>query len=180
MDLPRPEVTRAAVVVLDTDTLEPCDQATAERPTSFPNAPVLLSFRESLAALEEFRGARAPPDLGLCDLHGLAHPRRFGLACHLGVVLDLPAIGAAKSRLLGSHGPLEPDRGHHAPMLHGDEQVGEVQRTRRGMSPLYVSVGHRCSLDSVLAWVLRCTPLYRLPKTTRAVHRLASEALTTG
>jgi len=174
---PRPGVARAAVVVLDADTLAPIDQATAEQPVSFPYLPGLLSFREIPAALEALTHLRVLPDLVLCDGHGLAHPRRFGLACHLGVALDLPTIGVAKSRLLGSHGPLADDRGSRVPLLDGDEVIGAVLRTRSGVRPLYVSVGHRCSLDTALTWVLRCTPRTRLPETTRAAHRLASGIL---
>ncbi|ROR34618.1 deoxyribonuclease V [Inmirania thermothiophila] len=167
-------VTRAAVAVLSWPGLEPVDQALARRPTTFPYVPGLLSFREIPAVLEAMAALRQWPHLVLCDGQGLAHPRRFGLACHLGLVLDLPAIGVAKSRLVGTHGPLPPRRGAWVPLTEGEEVIGAVVRTRDGVRPLYVSIGHRISLASAVDWVLRCAPRYRLPETTRQAHRLAS------
>ncbi len=168
-------LTRAAVAVLSWPGLELVDQAVARRPTSFPYVPGLLSFREIPAVLEALEALRGPdPDLLLCDGQGLAHPRRFGLACHLGVLLDRPAIGVAKSRLLGEHGPVGPRKGDWAPLVDRGEVVGAVLRTRAGVRPLYVSIGHRVSLPTAVAWTLRCTPRYRLPEPARAAHRLAS------
>jgi len=115
-----------------------------------------------------------PPDLILCDGQGLAHPRRFGLACHLGVLIDIPAIGVAKSRLIGEYGPLPPGRGSWVPLIDKDETIGAVLRTRDEVSPVYVSIGHRISLATAIDYVLRCTPRYRLPETARLAHRLAS------
>lgn len=167
---------RAAVAVLSFPDLTPLEQALAHCPTCFPYIPGLLSFREVPAVLEALSGLRQLPDLILCDGQGLAHPRRFGIACHLGVLLDLPTIGVAKSRLIGHHEPLPPEKGAWVPLYDGDECVGAVVRTRAGVRPLYVSIGHRVSLASAIDYVLRCTTRYRLPETTRAAHRLASES----
>ncbi len=113
-------------------------------------------------------------DLILCDGHGLAHPRRFGLACHLGVLLDVPTIGVAKSRLVGTHGPVPEARGAWVPLRDGAETIGAVLRTRAGARPVYVSVGHRVSLETAIETVLRCAPRYRLPEPVRRAHALAS------
>jgi deoxyribonuclease V len=170
----RGRTARAAIVVLDAVSLEPLDQAVARAPTRFPYVPGLLSFREIPVLLEAVARLRQLPDLLLCDGQGRAHPRRFGLACHLGLVLDLPTIGAAKSRLVGSHGELAAARGAWLPLEHQGEVVGAVLRTRSGVSPLYVSCGHRVGLATAIHWVLACARHYRLPETTRWAHRLAS------
>jgi deoxyribonuclease V len=167
-------IARAAVVVLDFPSLAPLESASARRPAAFPYVPGLLSFREIPVVLDALGQLSSPPDLLVCDGQGLAHPRRFGLACHLGVLTGLPSIGAAKSRLLGTHGALPPERGAWVPLVDRGETVGAVLRTRTGVSPLYVSVGHRVSLATAIALVLACAPRYRLPETTRQAHRLAS------
>ena len=167
-------VTRAAVAVLEFPTLRPLESALARLPTTFPYVPGLLSFREIPAVLDALDRLSAPPDLLLCDGQGYAHPRRFGLACHLGVLTGLPSIGVAKSRLLGTHGPVPAHKGAWVPLLDGDETVGAVLRTRTGVAPLYVSIGHRVTLPTAIHWVLACTTRYRLPETTRQAHRLAS------
>ncbi len=167
-------IARAAVAVLDFPSLAPLESASARRPAAFPYVPGLLSFREIPVVLDALGQLRSPPDLLVCDGQGLAHPRRFGLACHLGVLTGLPSIGAAKSRLLGTHGALPPERGAWVPLVDRGETVGAVLRTRTGVSPLYVSVGHRVSLATAIALVLACAPRYRLPETTRQAHRLAS------
>lgn len=167
-------VTRAAVAVLSFPDLTPQEYAAARRPTEFPYIPGLLSFREVPAVLDALRRLRRLPDMLLCDGQGQAHPRRFGIACHLGVLTDLPAIGVAKSRLVGAHAPLAEDKGARQPLHDKDEVIGMVLRTRRGVRPLYISVGHRIALDTAVEYVLRCTTRYRLPETTRAAHKLAS------
>ena len=167
-------VTRAAVVVLRYPDLEPLDQALVRSPTRFPYVPGLLSFREIPAVLDALAELRIGPDLLLCDGQGYAHPRRFGLACHLGVLTDIPCIGVAKSRLIGSHEDLPPDKGRWVPLRDGDETIGAVLRTRTRVSPVYVSIGHRVSLATAIDYTLRCTTRYRLPETTRHAHRLAS------
>jgi deoxyribonuclease V len=167
-------IARAAVAVLDFPSLAPLESASARRPAVFPYVPGLLSFREIPVVLDALGLLRSPPDLLVCDGQGLAHPRRFGLACHLGVLTGLPSIGAAKSRLLGTHAALPSARGAWVPLVDRGETVGAVLRTRTGVSPLYVSVGHRLSLATAIALVLACAPRYRLPETTRRAHRLAS------
>jgi len=170
----RGAVTRAAVAVLSFPGLEPVEQSVVCVPTRFPYVPGLLSFREVPAIVAAFEGIRTVPQLTLCDGQGYAHPRRFGLACHLGLVMDLPCIGVAKSRLVGTHEPLGEDKGDYQPLLDHGEQVGVVLRTRRRVRPLFVSIGHRVGLASAVEYVLACTTRYRLPETTRAADRLAS------
>ncbi len=169
-------LTRAAVVVLSFPELQPLDQAVARQPTTFPYIPGLLSFREVPALLAALAALSVPPDLLLCDGQGLAHPRRCGLACHLGVLTGLPSIGVAKSRLIGSPDPLGPNKGDYAWLWDQGEIIGAVVRTRRSVQPLYVSLGHKISLDTAIHFVLACTTRYRLPETTRLAHHLASEA----
>jgi deoxyribonuclease V len=167
---------RAAVVVFSFPDLTPCAHASARRRVRFPYVPGYLSFREIPVVLAALNKLRRRPDLLLCDGQGLAHPRRFGLACHLGVLTGIASIGVAKSRLIGEHGALAVAKGASTPLRDGDEIVGAVVRTRRAVRPLYVSIGHRVSLETAIDLVLRCTTQYRLPETTRAAHRLASES----
>lgn len=169
-------VTRAAVAVLSFPELELLESALARRPTEFPYVPGLLSFRELPAVLAALARLKTAPDLILCDGQGIAHPRRFGIACHLGVLLDLPAIGVGKTRLLGTHAEPPDVKGAWAPLLDKEETIGAVLRTRRGVKPVYVSIGHRVSLNTAIALTLACTTRYRLPETTRQAHRLASVA----
>jgi len=167
-------ITRAAVAVLRYPALELVETALARQPTRFPYVPGLLSFRETPAVLAALERLSQLPDLLLCDGQGLAHPRRFGIACHLGLLTGLPAIGVGKSRLVGSHAPVGQARGDWQPLRHGDELVGAALRTRPQTNPLFISIGHRVSLETAIRLVLDCTPKYRLPETTRQAHRLAS------
>jgi deoxyribonuclease V len=167
-------ISRAAVAILEFPSLRLAESAVVRVPTAFPYVPGLLSFRESPAVLEALGRLSAAPDLLLCDGQGYAHPRRFGLACHIGVLTGLPSIGVAKSRLIGTHGALPERKGAWVPLLDGDETIGAVLRTRSGVAPLFVSIGHRVSLPTAIRWVLACTTRYRLPETTRQAHRLAS------
>jgi deoxyribonuclease V len=167
-------IARAAIVVLSYPDLTPVAQATARRRVRFPYVPGYLSFREIPVALAALARARIKPDLLLCDGQGYAHPRRFGLACHLGVLTGIPSIGVAKSRLIGEHGALGPAKGAWTRLRDGEEVIGAVLRTRPLTRPLFISIGHRVSLASAIELVLRCTTCYRLPETTRAAHRLAS------
>lgn len=168
--------TRAAIAVLSFPDLRPVEQAIAEVPTTFPYVPGLLSFREIPAVLAALGKLATLPDLLLCDGQGIAHPRRFGIASHLGVVCNLPTVGVAKSLLVGRHGALADERGASSPLVHRNETVGAALRTRPGVAPVYVSPGHRVSLPTALRLVMACTTRYRLPETTRAAHRLASES----
>lgn len=165
---------RAAIAVLRFPDLRTADQAVVVRPAPFPYVPGLLSFREIPPLLDALDRLGQLPDLLLCDGQGIAHPRRFGLACHIGVLTGIPAIGVAKSLLVGEHKPVAHRRGAWQPLWHRGERVGAVLRTRDGVRPVYVSVGHKVSLESAIGIVLACAPQYRLPETTRAAHRLAS------
>ncbi|MGQ0657797.1 MAG: deoxyribonuclease V [Chromatiales bacterium] len=166
--------TRAAVVVMTFPGLELLAQAVATRRTRFPYIPGLLSFREIPAILAALAKLRELPDLILCDGQGYAHPRRFGLASHLGVMLDRPSIGVAKSRLIGRHRDVGARRGRWQPLKDGDETIGAALRTRTAVRPVYVSVGHRISLATAIDHVLRCATRYRLPEPSRAADRIAS------
>lgn len=168
-------VTRAAVVVLSFPNLEIVETALVRRPTSFPYVPGLLSFREAPAILEALTGLKAAPDLLMCDGQGIAHPRRLGIASHLGVLTGLPSIGVAKSILVGRHDSLDEQPGAWQPLVTRGEVVGAALRTRQGVKPVYVSVGHRLSLETAIELVLRCTIKYRLPEPTRRAHHLASQ-----
>ncbi len=165
---------RAAVVVLDHPGLQVRDQALARTPVTFPYRPGLLSFREIPAVLQALEKLRQAPGLILCDGQGIAHPRRFGIACHLGVLLDVPTIGVAKTRLVGRHEEVPEEKGAWAGLYDRDELIGAVLRTRAGVKPLYVSIGHRISLERAIEYVMSCVTRYRLPETTRAAHHLAS------
>ena len=138
--------TRAAVAVLAFPSLEPAAESVAVLPTCFPYVPGLLSFREIPAIVSALNRLRDIPQLILCDGQGYAHPRRFGLACHLGVLTDIPTIGVAKSRLIGTHDPVPRSRGRWVPLMDGNETIGAVLRTRRDVKPVFVSVGHRVCL----------------------------------
>ena len=163
-----------AVVVLSYPELQVVQVAVAEAPLTFPYVPGLLSFREVPVLREAFRQVRGPIDLLLVDGQGYAHPRRFGIACHLGLLLDVPTIGCAKSRLLGEQrGELGQAAGSRADLVDGGEVIGSVLRTRAGVRPLFVSIGHRIGLAAAEAWVLRCCRGYRLPEPTRLAHQAA-------
>jgi deoxyribonuclease V len=166
-----------AVVVLSYPALELIDIAVAEVPLTFPYVPGLLSFRETPVLREAFRRVAEPVELLMVDGHGYSHPRRFGIACHLGLLLDVPAIGVAKSRLTGEHAMPGEDAGSRTDLRDGAEVIGGVLRTRAGIKPLYVSVGHLMSLTEAEAWVLRCCRRYRLPEPTRLAHQAAGGAL---
>lgn len=171
----RGRVTRAAVAVLSFPELTLHESAVARRPTIFPYVPGLLSFREIPAVLEALAQLRQMPDLVLCDGQGIAHPRRFGIASHLGVLSNLPTIGVAKSRLIGVYAPVAEEKGAWSPLFDRHEQIGVVLRTRAQVSPIYVSIGHRIGLETAVDYVMRCVTRYRLPETTRWAHKLASE-----
>ena len=168
-------VIRAAVVVLQLPELTLLEQAIAYRPTTFPYVPSLLSFREMPAVMDALKQLTLEPDLIVFDGAGIAHPRRLGIASHLGVLIDKPTIGVAKSRLLGTHDELPLEKGAWVSLMDKGERIGAVLRSRTGTRPLYVSAGHRISLETAINHVLQCTPKYRLPETTRLADRLASK-----
>jgi deoxyribonuclease V len=171
------DVVAAAAVVLDAATLTVVDRATARGHVPFPYVPGLLAFREIPAVLVALRTLRRAPDLIVCDGYGLAHPRRFGLAAHLGVLTGLPSLGVAKSPFVFRHGEVAERRGATAPLLDGDEEVGRALRTRQGVQPVFVSVGHRLTLDAACAHTLHVARHYRLPETTRHADALCRKAL---
>jgi deoxyribonuclease V len=169
----RGETARAAVVVLGYPELTPVDYSLAELPVEFPYIPGLLAFREAPSVLAALEKLKKEPDLFIFDAQGLAHPRRMGLATHLGVIIGRPSIGCAKSRLWGSHHEPGPERGSFAHLYDGDEIIGAVVRTKTGVNPLYVSIGHQVDLPTAIEYVLGCCTKYRLPETTRYAHRVA-------
>lgn len=166
--------TKAAVAVLSYPNLELVEKTSARMATTFPYVPGYLSFREIPAILAALEKVQTIPDIILCDGQGLAHPRRFGLACHLGVLLDLPTIGVAKSLFIGEHQELSPEKGQWQPLVDGGETIGAVLRSRSFVKPIYISIGHRISLPTAIDYVMGCLTKYRLPETTRWADKLAS------
>jgi deoxyribonuclease V len=169
----RKRMAQAAVVVLKLEDLKPVDWAVSEAPATFPYIPGLLTFREGPVVLGALEKLSIWPDVLIFDGQGIAHPRRIGLAAHMGVILDHPSIGCAKSRLTGEHADPGDDVGSWEPLTDRGEIIGAVVRSRAGVKPLYVSIGHRVDLPGSMDLVLRCTRGYRLPETTRYAHRVA-------
>lgn len=167
-------ISRAAVAVLSFPELQVIETTIAHRPTTFPYIPGFLSFREIPAVLDALEKVKIIPDIILCDGQGIAHPRRLGIASHLGVLVNIPTIGVAKSLFIGQHEELPETRGSWQPLIHQGETIGAVLRTRTKVKPVYVSSGHKISLPTAIDYVLRCTPKYRLPETTRIADKLAS------
>lgn len=168
-------LTRAAVVVLSFPGLDLVESAIARIPTGFPYIPGLLSFREVPALLKALAQIQRDPDLILCDGQGIAHPRRLGIASHLGLLVDKPTIGVAKSRYIGRYEEPAPEKGSCSPLMDQDELIGAVVRTRTQIKPLFISSGHRVSLETAMELVLNCTTKYKLPEPTRLADRLASQ-----
>ncbi|WP_336268623.1 deoxyribonuclease V [Vreelandella arctica] len=173
------ETTRAAVVLLEwapasAPSLNVVEQVVHREPTRMPYIPGLLSFREIPAALGAFEKLSVSPELVMVDGQGIAHPRRLGVAAHLGLWLDLPTIGIAKSRLYGKHAEVGEQRGDWVPLYAGQETIGAVLRSRAKVKPVYVSPGHRITLETSLNWVMRCLGRTKLPEPTRLADRLAS------
>ncbi|MEA3292803.1 MAG: deoxyribonuclease V [Pseudomonadota bacterium] len=165
---------RGAVAVLRFPSLEPVDSAVARRPVEFPYIPGYLSFREIPVIRKALSKLQQQPDMLLCDGQGIAHPRRIGIASHLGVICDLPSIGVAKTRLIGEFEEPGREKGAWSLLIDRGETIGAVLRTRTGVKPLFVSIGHRIDLETSIEIVLACCTRYKLPETTRAAHRLAS------
>jgi deoxyribonuclease V len=168
------DTSRAVVVVLSFPELELLESSEARLPIQFPYVPGLLSFRETPVAIKALEALKIKPDVILCDGQGLAHPRRFGIACHIGILADVPTIGVAKSLLVGKFENLGEERGSIVPLIHKNEQVGVALRTKNKVQPLFVSIGHRVSLETATDLVLQCAPKYRLPETTRLADKMAS------
>jgi deoxyribonuclease V len=165
----------AAVVVVDAESLEPLDSASVASRATFPYVPGLLSFREAPPLLEAFNRLKTTPDAVLVDGQGFAHPRRFGIACHLGVWLGIPTIGCAKSRLVGTYDEPAAERGSRTDLRDGDDVIGSVLRTRHRVRPLFVSAGHLCDLKSAVRVVLATTRGLRLPTPARMAHALVND-----
>jgi deoxyribonuclease V len=168
-----PKKARAVVALVSYPDLSLESYTSATISISFPYVPGLLSFREIPPLIQCFGKLTKRPDLILCDGHGLAHPRRFGLACHLGILYNLPSIGVAKRLLVGEHQDVPQVRGAWQPIRMEGEIIGAALRTRPQTRPVYISIGHRVSLETAIQWVMDCTTRYRLPETTRWSHRLS-------
>ncbi len=185
-DISKPDadgLATAAVVVMDIDVgahgRAPLHSVVAVRTVrlrpEFPYVPGLLSFREAPLVLAAWDKLESKPDLLLVDGQGLAHPRRMGIACHLGLLLDIPTIGCAKSRLIGEHGEMGQERGQWAEMRDGEEVIGAAVRTRTNVRPIYVSTGHRVNLETAIEWALACCRGYRIPEPLRLAHQAAGK-----
>lgn len=170
---PNSGLTWAAVALVRLGDLELEQSVLRARPTTFPYISGLLSFREAPAILDALDRLAAPPDLVMVDGQGIAHPRRLGIASHIGVLTGLPAIGVAKSRLIGRHDEPGPEPGDWAPLVDRGEVIGAVLRSRRSVRPLYVSPGHRVSLATAIALVMRCCRGLRLPEPVRLADRVS-------
>lgn len=162
----------AAVVLIEADTGKVQQVVSANTPVQFPYVPGLLSFREVPVIALALEKVPVRPDLVLCDGQGIAHPRRFGIACHIGVLYDLPTVGCAKSRLTGRAEDPASTRGSYSDLVYKREVIGAVLRTRENVNPLYISPGNRISLPTAINWVLKLTTRYRLPEPTRLADQL--------
>ena len=164
-----------AVVVLSFPRLEIVETQIAARDISFPYIPGLLSFREIPVLIDCLAQIKSPVDVVICDGQGIAHPRGIGLASHLGLLIQIPTIGCAKSLLVGEHDQVGPDKGDFEPLVYNKKRVGSVLRTRDRVKPVYVSSGHLIDLGAARRTVLACTTRYRLPEPTRHADRIAGE-----
>ncbi len=169
----RDDTARAAVVVLSFPELAVIDYAVAEQPVPFPYIPGLLTFREGPVVLDAMDRLSTTPDLLIFDGQGIAHPRRLGIASHMGLILDIPSIGCAKSRLCGHYEEPDEEKGSQSPLIYYRKTIGMVVRTRTRVKPVYVSPGHRVDLPTAVDYVLACCTRYRLPETTRWSHNVA-------
>jgi deoxyribonuclease V len=167
----------AGVVILDAETLTPVEQVSVSDKASFPYIPGLFSFRELPPLVKAFSMLKHRPDLVVCDGHGIAHPRRFGLASHLGLAFDLPTIGCGKTRLTGQYQEPGVARGQHAELTENGETIGIVLRTQSNVKPVFVSIGHKISLARAHEWILKLAPKYRLPETTRLADQMVNRVL---
>jgi deoxyribonuclease V len=164
----------ATVVALKLNDFTVIETATATRRVTFPYIPGLLSFRETPACIDAIEKLKARPDVFIVDGQGLAHPRRFGIASHIGLLVDKPTVGCAKSRLIGSFEMPGRRKGSYSQLVDGGEVIGAVVRTRTNVKPVFVSVGHKCTLTDAIGVVLECTTKYRLPEPSRLAHQLVS------
>ena len=165
----------AIIVVLEYPTLKIVETARAVAEVGFPYISGLLSFREAPVCIQAAKRLKITPDIFLIDGQGIAHPRRLGLASHLGLFLDKPTIGCAKSRLTGKFQPPSTEKGSFSPLTDKNEIIGAVLRTRSNVKPLFISIGHKCTLDDAVNITLACTPKYRLPEPTRLAHQMITK-----
>lgn len=180
VDISAPNLTgnaRAAAVILSYPELKVIEVKTAEGKLNFPYIPGLLSFRESPLVVAACEKLSTTPDLLLVDGQGIAHPRRFGLASHLGLLFDIPTIGCAKSRLCGIHTPLSNEVGAYTELIDNGEVIGVVLRTKAEANPLYISIGHKIDLPTAIHWVMKCCRNHRIPEPSRLAHLAASGKL---
>jgi len=168
-------ISQSAVVVLSYPELDLIEAVTASIPTPFPYIPGLLSFREGAVILEAMRKLQATPDVFIFDGQGTAHPRRIGIASHIGLFINIPTVGCAKTWLTGKYGIVPAEKGGWSPMVDRGQTIGVALRTRNHVAPVFVSVGHRGTLDTARELVLRCTTRYRLPEPIRAAHNTAAK-----
>ncbi|WP_051249976.1 MULTISPECIES: deoxyribonuclease V [Paenibacillus] len=167
----------AAIVVLELDSLKIVESVVIEDTVQFPYIPGLFSFRELPPIIKAFEKIKTTPQLVVCDGQGLAHPRRFGLACHLGILYDIPTIGCGKTKLSGNFTEPDQHRGAQSPLIDNREIIGNVLRTQKNINPIFVSIGHRISLTTACQWILKLAPKYRLPETTRQADQLVKKTL---
>lgn len=167
---------QAAIVVLSFPELEVIEEVVATRKITFPYVPGLLSFRETPLILEAIEKLKIQPDMLLVDGQGYAHPRRFGIACHIGVFLDKPSIGCAKSILIGKHEEVGLNKGDQVPLTHGKQVIGTVLRSKNKVNPLIISIGHKIDLPTAVDFVTKCLGSYRVPEPIRAAHNFAGSA----
>jgi len=166
-------VSQAAIVVLTYPALEVIERVNASIPTPFPYIPGLLSFREGAVIIDALRQLKHAPDVFIVDGQGIAHPRHIGIASHIGLWIDVPTVGCGKTRLTGTHEPVPPEKGAWSPLVHRGAVIGAALRTRDNVAPVYISVGHRATLDTARELVMRCVTRYRLPEPIRAAHNAA-------
>jgi deoxyribonuclease V len=172
------DIAYAAAVTLNVADLTTLEYAQAKRSVAFPYVPGLLSFREGPVILEALRKIKSAPDLLIVDGHGIAHPRRFGIACHIGLLANIPTIGCAKTRLWGTYQEPEPLKGSFSYLMHKGEPIGAAVRTRSNVKPVFVSSGHLVDLEDSIRFVLKCCRRYRLPETTRRADQLSRKQIT--
>ncbi len=169
------DMSQAAIVVATFPDLQPIETSLASRPTPFPYIPGLLTFREGPVLETAFEQLQHVPDVFIFDGMGIAHPRRMGIATHIGLWVQKPTIGCGKTLLVGKFDELPAERGAYRPLIHRDEVIGAAVRTRAGVSPVYISPGHLADLPTSIEFILRCTPKYRLPEPIRMAHNAAGQ-----
>ena len=165
---------QTAIAVLSFPELELIEQVTSQGDVPFPYIPGLLSFREMPAILPALAQLKSVPDVFMTDSQGLAHPRRFGLACHLGIWLGRPCFGVAKKRFIGEHAPLGPNKGDLVDLVDKEQVIGSVVRTRSNVKPVYVSIGHRITQQEAIELTFGSTTRYKIPEPTRVAHKIST------